>query len=635
MNRPLAPDCYSYQGMDESFNWIHLSDLHLRESTRWESDEVVSKLITDLTAHHEESGFVPDALIFTGDCVFGTIDDESIESQFALFGNFLDEIRHCFSSPLGKEKVFIVPGNHDVDRGCVLKSATEWLRNPNRRGADITRELQRETLDAKNWLSRLNAYREFLQSYGLDHLNPDSFALNWGHVVEKAGKAIGLYGLNSAWSCATNKEKSELWMGARWQIGESLRRLDKPHLRIALVHHPSNWLTEEEDPIFGRELVGKFDLILHGHEHQEFITNSDGKYLISAGACYNCSDDPRAYSTGTLNLNSMTGEVRLRTWSDTGEGGWVGHNMAEKAPEGTYPLAFSAQNLDRETKSVPPPKKESAISLSGPPSEQTIQKKLHQILRRPFSFEIAHSRIRKAERTAIEDQLLENRIAWVVADWQMGKDGFLASALNNLGSTVALENVYRLDCGGLKETQQFLEDADSQLGTPFVEFAEVVSHVDQATLVFEDLPIRLLTDPTARADFVEKLKSILLFSPELRIIITIRQWLQTDIGLPVVRLTSLGIEDLKIYLQANPEAKELRKHPERFEDILTYTDGLPAAVDRLIAKSKILNLEDILEEDTIGPEIDPKEDLPASLISDVERGFRRRVRSRETHSSPT
>jgi len=606
-----------------NFTWLHLSDLHLKSSSKWESDRVTRALIHDLK-ELKSSGICPDALFFTGDAAFGSVDGEEIEKQFDSFSSFLDSVRQVFSPEIEKTRVFIVPGNHDVDRSTILRSTTEWLRNSDRTEHDIISDLQKNTNECKQWMLRLSTYRNFLKTYGLHHLNPSDPHLVWTQIVKIGNHSVGIVGLNSAWSCASKDEKGKLWMGGRWQIGTTCNQLGQTDLSIALIHHPSNWLNEAEDPHVGRELASRFDLVFHGHEHLDFVNQrADGTAIISSGACYDSSYLPKGYSIGSVRIDGSEGTLKLRTWD--GQGGWVAKNIAKKAPAGIYTLEplsnFRSKEVDDPIPLPSVEQQESLISLRGTPSEAVIKERLTHLRRRPFSFEVPHSRIRVSLRVALEEILAQGRIAWVVADWQMGKEGFISSVLNNLGSSQALENVYRFDCGKLQDVNQVFDDAGAQLGLGFVEFAEVVNHIDQATLILEDFPIALIREARNRSTLSFKLNSVLSFSPNLRIIVTLRQWMDDILERDIIRLESLDIEDISRYLTAHPKGRELAKRTDRLDDILLTTEGLTASIDRLIVKSGYLLIDELLDDHSAQELVLASETVPTSLIDAVNRVF--------------
>ena len=615
---------------DESntFTWIHLSDLHIRSETIWDSDQITSGLFSDIKQRIEKQSFYPDAIFFTGDAVFGDYPSESIKDQYNLFANFLDTVRGLFSPEFPKDRIYLVPGNHDIDRNEVLDSDTLWLRDPKRSLNEITSEISNISKSFRHWTNRQRAYREFISSYKLDHLDPSNLQSVWHSIIEKNGTKIGIAGLNSSWSCATNGEKGLLWMGAKWQANTLRLGIGDVDITIALVHHPSNWLVEQEDPDAERTWHRKFNILLHGHEHKSFIDEKPGEELkISAGACYERDDRPKAYSIVQLDLTTYCVKIFPREWDVDGEG-WVSKNIAGKAENGVFeskPLK-KIGNLEKaprraDEKSSP---KENLLTIEGGPSQTALNKKINHLRRRPYAFEPHHSRVRINQRSLFEGILANKKIGIVSADWQVGKDGFISGVLNNLGSHTALEQVFRIDCASLEHLQSIPEEGDAQLGIPFVEFAEVTRLIDQGTLVLEDFPANLLRSPSLVAEAISYLENILTFSPSLRIIVTTRQRIEALSSSDyAVDLESLDLDEISEYLRYHPRGSLLRSRSDRIEDIHEKTGGLPSAIDRLIVQSELVRLDDLLDDQISENTTDESsEEIPKSLVAAVNDVFK-------------
>lgn len=190
----------------------------------------------------------------------------------------------------------------------------------------------------RTWMDRLVAYRNFVTQLGLLHLKPDDPHLIWADAREIAGIRVGIAGFNSAWSCVDDDDKGKLWCGGDWQISQLEDRIGPVAFSIALIHHPGNWFTAYEDPSMTRRLRREFPLLLHGHEHQEWVeVDADHHCIISAGACYDSTWMPNGYSIGQIDIESLNGAIHLRQWDNSG-GGWVPRDVASRTREGIWPL---------------------------------------------------------------------------------------------------------------------------------------------------------------------------------------------------------------------------------------------------------------------------------------------------------
>jgi tetratricopeptide (TPR) repeat protein/predicted MPP superfamily phosphohydrolase len=347
--------------MVTEITWLHLSDLHFcQPQSGWDATKVLSTLITDLKRMQSDHGLRPDLIFFTGDLAFGEIGTEtgySIRDQFAGAARVLDRIRSSFQGEITRDNVFLVPGNHDVNRCYVTDDQTTWLDNQTdtRR---VTELIQTKTLQWRRYIERLQDYRSFLANHGYSHLLGDPERLTYGLSREIRGGLYNIVGLNTAWSCCRDSEKGKLWMGGRWQIGHLTASLPPADLSIALMHHPSNWLVEYEDPALLRDIEREFDFSLHGHEHQDWVTQGASHTRIAAGACYDRSDKENGYNFVRLNLDTGKGEVWLRRYHGQG-GDWIPEVIPNRTDhDGLWQLAEFTHNAVGPSFVVLPPPQE-------------------------------------------------------------------------------------------------------------------------------------------------------------------------------------------------------------------------------------------------------------------------------------
>lgn len=324
--------------MSRIITWLHLSDFHARKRDNWDARQITDELVHDLKTMQKDKGLRPDFIFFTGDLAYGAVGGENMADQYQLVRNFLEAVRTAFQPEIPIRDIYLVPGNHDIDRGEITPDQTTWLRNPDRQLPEILDAIRDGKKQWRTWMDRLTNYRNFLTSYGLLHLSPDDPRLLWADSREIHDVRVGIAGLNSAWSCADREDKAKLWLGAEWQIAEVKKRIGPVDFAFVLIHHPGNWLTAHEDPSAMRRLKQEFEIVLHGHEHQDWVeSNDDGKLVVSAGACYECSWMNNGYSFGYFDLDSRQGGIHLRQWESVGPG-WVSRNVTNKTTDGHWPL---------------------------------------------------------------------------------------------------------------------------------------------------------------------------------------------------------------------------------------------------------------------------------------------------------
>ena len=327
--------------------WLHLSDLHICNPRHgWDADRVTETLVEDLQRLQHDEGLRPDLIFFTGDAAFGQIGqdgEKTVAVQLDQFATFLEEVRTAFEPSVALSDVFLVPGNHDVNRDWVEDAQTEWLetREEKREPEKVFSMVQGGGLQWRRYMERLRDYRAFLEKYGFAHLLTDPDRLIWSTIREVRGHQIGLAGFNTAWSCCRDGERGHLWMAGKWQQ-ETLRQgLKGAEFSIALMHHPPDWLVEYENPQFGRGLENQFKFMLHGHEHQGWVRSTASGYtVVAGGACYDRSDSKlNGYNFVRLDPSSGEGKVWLRQYDSEG-GGWVKRPVHGRADDGVWPLTL-------------------------------------------------------------------------------------------------------------------------------------------------------------------------------------------------------------------------------------------------------------------------------------------------------
>jgi hypothetical protein len=173
-------------------------------------------------------------------------------------------------------------------------------------------------------LEPFRAFSSFVREYtGQDH--PDYANIRRMIVGDRE---VALLGLNSAWMCGRNKErigdKGFVIVGEP-QIHSVLDEISGANLKIAVLHHPFDWLTEFDCDRIEVPLRQGCDFILRGHQHKPKVEIAGGTsgecIIIPAGASYDRrkAENPRyvnSYNFVHFDFDTGKGVVFLRRWSD-------------------------------------------------------------------------------------------------------------------------------------------------------------------------------------------------------------------------------------------------------------------------------------------------------------------------------
>ena len=163
-------------------------------------------------------------------------------------------------------------------------------------------------------------------------------------TLDLGARRIALLGLNSAWLAQGDEDRGRLVIGER-QTRAALARAEGADLKIALMHHPFDWLRDFDRGDSEAMLTDNVDFVLHGHMHKLGLLQARGPdsnaMIIAAGACYESREHRNAYNLVQLDLGTGKGTVHLRNYSDERGGFWTKDVMNYRnVPDGVYAFSF-------------------------------------------------------------------------------------------------------------------------------------------------------------------------------------------------------------------------------------------------------------------------------------------------------
>jgi len=313
----------------KGLTWLHLSDWHQesrdvdwhQKSRDFDRKVVCDKLLEDIEKREAIDPDLSDIefIVFSGDIASNGLSNE-YEAAIERFLNPLLEI-----SGVSYDKVFIVPGNHDLDRSMLdlLPVALLTTLESNKEVHNWLADLRRR----ERALDPFSAFASFVTAF-TGQEQPDFANIRKWRINDST---IGLLGLNSCWMSGRNKDASgsikdkNLLIVGEVQIHDPLKAISDDEIKIAVLHHPFDWLAEfDRNRIEGR-LIQECDFILCGHQHKPNVNIISGNLgdciIIPAGACYNrrTAEDPfytNSYNFVHLDYRAGKGNVFLRRWSD-------------------------------------------------------------------------------------------------------------------------------------------------------------------------------------------------------------------------------------------------------------------------------------------------------------------------------
>ncbi|KJV07562.1 metallophosphoesterase [Methylocucumis oryzae] len=301
--------------MNNTLTWLHLSDLHLTAKPKdqdWtvksiNQDTVIRSLLEAIDNLLIKKDIHPDLIFITGDVVFsGKSDEYQVAEEFCK--------QLLTITGLSKQQLFIVPGNHDVDRTEIkplhLKS---WYQFDT---SDEIAEILSDSDAQPILLRKLAAFYQFSKDYlGLDCQPEQHYLIAKPITLANKAFTINLLGLNSNLFAGYNGDDKQKLAFGLYQIDHALQSLtDETALTLAFFHHPFSCFHPCEVSLQNR-LKQRADLILTGHLHDPSNMSqhdSAGKtVIIGAGASYETRNSENSFNVGKLDLDTGEGKIQF------------------------------------------------------------------------------------------------------------------------------------------------------------------------------------------------------------------------------------------------------------------------------------------------------------------------------------
>jgi len=335
---------------------LHLSDFHFRKETAWDAEPVLRGLGGAI------QGMKPDVLAITGDVAYsGKAGEDSDPGEYDRALTWFNEsLRPALGTDFPRERILIVPGNHDVDRSAVKRQAKALQSDLLQEGTQqAVAEVLADPEERDSLLKRHKAFLKFMADCRGETEAPD--VPWWSKTLELHGWHVHFAGICSTWMSWQEHDKGNLLVG-QWQVNKLLRGAESADVLVAMLHHPWSYLADfdadDVDRAVRRRSGAGMKLLLRGHLHQHrsrISQDADNAMAeLAAGSAYAGSKYPNAFHLAEVDPATKTLRVHLWTWRD---GRWVADRTAfDNAPEGIVTLSLAPAPPPEVTPThIPPP----------------------------------------------------------------------------------------------------------------------------------------------------------------------------------------------------------------------------------------------------------------------------------------
>lgn len=354
--------------MSQPLVFLHLSDIHFsrHSSTTYDPDlDLRRELVAD-AARMKEKTKACSGILISGDIAFSGKPEEYSKAR-----DWLREICHVLDCP--EEAVWVIPGNHDVDREAFRKSTFiqdkhQRLRTGDAANGELEHEMLRLHQDPEAFEALHRAFAGYLRFAGGYNCKPKPGLLYWEDELPLSdGSTLRIRGCNSAIASRGDPRDDEnanrLVVGRQQTLPPNVDGVTY----LLMCHHPLDWLHDRD--AVKDNLKARTRVALFGHKHVQRVDHLDDTLIIMAGAVHpdrsEGSWQPR-YNYLRLSVEEIASERKLvvelwpRSWDDVNKV-FRAEFDAKASDHRVYQLPLPAWR--------PPPK--AAVPVAEPPGSIT------------------------------------------------------------------------------------------------------------------------------------------------------------------------------------------------------------------------------------------------------------------------
>ncbi len=262
---------------------LHISDIHFRAPDCLDPDldpdrPYSTRLVQDVRARVAEMEPVG-AILIGGDIAFKGAPEEYLTAMV-----WIRELAAVAGCP--PERIFVIPGNHDVDRAVILRRPA--VRNAQAAVARASRDRQEREFrtqisdgdTGRTLLAPLAAYNDFAKLFNCQVYLPGH--LYWKQDLDlEEGVVLRVHGLTSTLLSGAeglNDTRLSLYLSPLQTVLDPVDDV----VNLVLCHHPPDWFMDQDDA--NDAICGRAAIHMFGHKHRQRVEREQCYVRFSAGA---------------------------------------------------------------------------------------------------------------------------------------------------------------------------------------------------------------------------------------------------------------------------------------------------------------------------------------------------------------
>jgi formylglycine-generating enzyme required for sulfatase activity/predicted phosphodiesterase len=321
---------------------VHLSDIHFSPSNKDSLEKFYGTyLLNDLVKYNKI-----DFIVITGDLIDkgGRLFGKEINKYNSFNKSFLMPIVEKLK--IRRDSIIIGSGNHDLE---INENNYEW--NYIKKRCD-------------NFISFEKKYYRVIKNSHISILS-SWFLRKWKR------RNIGFISINTNWLCLPKSNKSnDIFIGLN-NLRDIIKKIKefKCDLKIALIHHPIELVSDIERSEFKNILLNNFNIIFIGHNHENetnyYPSVKNGILLLNSKSVLS---DPRTDSKKSvpgytiLDIEEKSVTIHYRIYDDTNMC-FTSNESINKKEIKNIKLQLFEKNRSKKSRKVSPNKNCSNIHI--------------------------------------------------------------------------------------------------------------------------------------------------------------------------------------------------------------------------------------------------------------------------------